>query len=77
MLPRYEHGQMSKPMQSHETYEIDTAYERIKLTPQEIDTPRRLLPELAAVQRGPSELPSLDMGPKFGAQPGDFPGNVV
>ena len=77
MLPRREHEPVPKPMQPHETPEIDTAYARINLTPLEIDTTPRLLPELAAVQREPFELPPLDMGPNFGAQQRDFADIVV
>ena len=63
MLPRRGQEQVSKSTLLHETPEIDTTYKQIDVEPQEIDTTQRLLPEMAAVERGPFELPSLDLGP--------------
>ena len=42
---------------------MDTTHKQIDVEPQEIDTTQRLLPEMAAVERGLFELPSSDIGP--------------
>lgn len=77
MLPRREQQQVSKSILLDETPEIDTTHEQISLKPQEIDTAQRLLPEMAAVERGPFELPSLDIGPNFGGLRRDFASDMV
>ena len=77
MLPRREQQQVSKSIPLHETPEIDATHEQINLEPQEIDTAQRLLPEMAAVERGPFELPSLDIGTSFGALRRDFVSDMV
>ena len=77
MLPRREQQQVFKSTSLHETLELDTAHEQISLGPQEIDTAQRLLPEMAAIERGPFELPSLDIGPTFGALRMDFASDIV
>ncbi len=77
MLPRRQQRQVSKSILLYETPEIDTIHEQISLEPQEIDTGQRLLPEMAAVERGPFELPSLDIGPTFGALRRDFASDMV
>ena len=77
MLPRREQQQVSKSISLHETPEIDTTHEQISLEPQEIDTAQRLLPEMAAVERGPFELPSLDIGPTSGALRRDSASDMV
>ena len=77
MLPRRQQQQASKTILLHETPEIDTTHEQINLKPQEIDTAQRLLPEMAAVERGPFELPSLDVGPTLGALRSNFASDIV
>ena len=63
MLPRRGQKQKDTSKLLHETPEIDTTHKQIDVEPQEIATTQRLLPEMAAVERGPFELPSLDLGP--------------
>ena len=63
MLLRRGQGQKYTTTLLHKTPEIDTTHKQIDVEPQEIDTAQRLLPEMAAVERGPFELPSLDLGP--------------
>lgn len=77
MLSRREQEQASRSIRPHETPEIDATHEQISLEPQEIDTTQRLLPEMAAVERGPFELPPLDIGQPFEALRRDFASDMV
>ena len=77
MLPRRQQQQVFKSILLYEAPEIDTIHVQISLEPQEIDTTQRLLPEMAAVERGLFELPSLDIGPTFGAVQRYFASDMV
>ena len=62
MLPRRNQGEMFRSMQPHEALEIDTLYEPVDRTPQELDVGEHLLPELEAIGHEPIELALQDIG---------------